>query len=510
MRGTMKLIKNILCVIVAILVAGSLGILICALNPSLTASLAEKVQQMQAGPAQPDRQISSFVPVVNNDGDKYIVPDSYPQEIPAGVGGLVGYQPITANNEQIGQEEADNLGSILAPGETGEGLDFPAEYYPYYAMLNDTLKTLYRQVYANALVLNTSFTPAQAVTTDQATGVVEAVYNDHPELFWLDAEFSCKYLRTGICVEITLKYNETADDLVTAIQDFEACASQILAGARSLGTDYEKEQYIHDALVQIVEYRVSSPIDQSAYSALVMGQSVCAGYSRAFQYLMQQLGIPCYYCTGFAGEDHAWNIVKMGSLYRNVDVTWDDTEPSTYDYYNKSDREFGTTHVRTELAVYLPACVDVSTEAPVEPGSSTVDQYINPNPIEPLVWQSKENPYDNMEIEVDPEQAEEEKRRENLEKAGITEDQVLDTVEEYYEDCGKRLEEVGTGEQQFVNVIPESLWSSLERAYSSGTYRKGYVDETLKKLGVENFLIQLQVQRLGGGYCRLYHNVYTY
>ncbi len=505
----MKLIKRILYFIVALLMACSLGVLVCALNPSLTARLAEKVQEMQAGNARPDSgQNLSFTPVVSgsSDGEKYVVPDSYPQEIPEGVGGLVGYQPITAENEQIAQEEADNLSSILAPGETGEGLSFPAEFYPYYAMLDDTLKTLYRQVYANALVLNTSFTPAVAATTAQATSVVEAVYNDHPELFWMDAEFACKYLRTGICVEITLKYNETADDLAAAVQDFNTCTSEILAGAVNLGSDYEKEQYIHDALVQIVEYKVSMPIDQSAYSAIVLGKSVCAGYARAFQYLMQQLGIPCYYCTGYAGEDHAWNIVKMGSLYRNVDVTWDDTDPSTYDYYNKSDREFGATHVRTDLAVYLPACADVPAVQTAEPGSSAVDAYINPNPIDPLVWQSRGNPYD----KVDNEKSEDDKRKENLEKAGITEDQVLESLEKYYEDCKKRLEEAGTGEKQFVNIIPEALWNDVERAYSSGSYQNGYVSEALKKLGAENFLIQLQVQRLGGGYCKLYHNVYTY
>lgn len=505
----MKIIKKILYFIVAILVAGSLGILMCALNPSLTAKLADKVQQMQSGSSQAGSgQNIPFTPVVseNSGGEKYVVPDSYPQEIPEGVVGLNGYKPVTAENEQIAQEEADNLSSILAPGETGEGLNFPAEYYPYYAMLDNTLKTLYRQVYANALVLNTSFTPSVAVTTNQAISVVEAVYNDHPELFWLDAEFFCKYLRTGICVEITLQYNDTANDLTAAAQNFDACAAEILAGARNLGSDYEKEQYVHDALVQIVEYKASTPIDQSAYSAIVMGESVCAGYARAFQYLMQQLGIPCYYCTGYAGEDHAWNIVKIGSLYRNVDVTWDDTEPSTYDYYNKSDREFGTTHVRTDLAVYLPACADVSVQEPAEAGSSVADSYINPNPIEPLTWISRGKPAEGAE-QV---KSEEEKRKENLDKAGITEDQVLDTVEKYYEDCKKRLEEAGTGEKQFTNVIPESLWNSLERAYSSGTYKTGYVDEALKKLGVENFLIQLQVQRLGGGYCRLYHNVYTY
>ena len=187
----------------------------------------------------------------------------------------------------------------------------------------------------------------------------------------------------------------------------------------------------------------------------------------------------------------------MGSLYRNVDVTWDDTEPATYDYYNKSDREFGSTHVRTDLAVYLPACAEVPAVQTAEPGSSAVDAYINPNPIEPLVWQSRGNPYD----KVDETKSEEEKRKENLEKAGITEDQVLETLEIYYEDCQKRLEDAGTGEKQFLNIIPESLWSSVEGAYSSGTYMTGYVNDALKKLGVDNFLIQLQVQRLGGGYC---------
>mgnify|MGYP006990155591 CR=1 FL=1 len=51
---------------------------------------------------------------------------------------------------------------------------------------------------------------------------------------------------------------------------------------------------------------------------------------------MTQLGIPCYYCTGFAGENHAWNIIRLDDEYYNVDVTWDDTTPNTYDYFNKT------------------------------------------------------------------------------------------------------------------------------------------------------------------------------
>ena len=64
-------------------------------------------------------------------------------------------------------------------------------------------------------------------------------------------------------------------------------------------------------------------MDQSAYSALVQGRSVCAGYARAFQYICQRLGIPAYYCAGSSGEDHAWNIVKLGDGFYNVDRKYD-------------------------------------------------------------------------------------------------------------------------------------------------------------------------------------------
>ena len=502
----MKTIKRLIYCIIGLLIAGCIGILVCALNPNLTAKLAELVQRGNSVENQLQTAEEGIVaPETGGSTGTYQLPEEGIQTVPQDVMGLTGFRPMTEDTEQITREEADNLNQVLATGETGEGLDFDEEYYPYYALLDDTLRQVYRQVYANALELNTSFTPVASVTVGQAKNVVEAVYYDHPELFWLDAEFSAKYLGTGICVEITLTYNAAADNLETAKQDFDACAEEILSGAEELESNYEKEKYIHDVLIQIVEYDSSAQMNQSAYSAMVLGKSVCAGYTRAFQYLLQKLGIPCYYCTGYAGEDHAWNIVKLGSIYRNVDVTWDDTNPSTYDYYNKSDSEYASTHRRTDLAVYLPACEDVSLMESEETGSSEVDKYINPNPQEPLRWHSRGEGIQDTEGSS----TEEEKHRDNLEKAGISEEEVLDTLEEYYKDCAKQLKEKGTGQNQFTNVIPEELWNELERAYSSGKYRKGYVDDVLKEMGAEYFAIQLQVQRLGGGYYRLYHNIYV-
>ncbi len=573
----MKIFKRIFFVIVALILSACTGILVCALNPSLTDILAEKVgnmsqARMESGEGQeetgadlpgkgvtgepseisggrPVGESARVLPGINSgwleggDGEGYELPAGQAVETPVPVSGRTGYEPVQEEAEEV-PEGAEALPENVSPGNTGSDLEFDGAYYPYYAMLEEDLRQLYRQIYANATDLVQSFSPVAPVSVNRLKTVFEAVYNDHPELFWLETGYSCKYLRDGSCVEITLKYNAAAQNLEKAAQEFEESGEQILAQARSLGSDQEKEWYVHDSLMQSVEYAADAPMNQSAYSALVQGRSVCAGYARAFQYLMQQLGIPCYYCTGFAGEDHAWNIIKIGPDYHNVDVTWDDTDPATHDYFNKTDREFGSTHVRTGLSVYLPACRAQGGESAVpggddstvsgegggaisgngggdgaapgdngtagqeessggtgeEPGDAVL---INPSPSQPLVWESRTG------ADLDTEPTAEEMRQENLEKAGVTEEEVRDTLQEYYEDCGKLLKEAGTGDRLFTNVIPEQLWSSVERAYNNGDYWKGYVEDALDVLKADSFWIQLEVEKLGGGYYRLYHSVYT-
>ena len=554
MCGNLKVLKGIFFFLMGLIMIGCTGILVCALNPSLTAMLAERVESV--GSAQSSRdgqsgglgglfrdgdgQSDSTVPGEGQPGinadwlegqSGYEQPDSPSVEAPEDVSGRTGYEPVQEEAQEIDEDEAGGLTGAENPGDTGSGLSFDAETYPYYAMLEAEMQQIYSQIYANAMSLTPSFTPVATVSVSQLKTVFEAVYNDHPELFWLDTGYSCKYLRSGRCAEITLKFNETADALEQARLAFQGAAGNIVAQARGLGSQAEMEKYVHDALMGLVEYDVAAPMNQSAYSALVGGRSVCAGYARAFQYIMQELGVPCYYCTGYAGEDHAWNIVKIDGVYQNVDVTWDDTEEPTYNYFNKTDRELAATHRRTGLSVYLPACEGAGTQTPAAPeggeagtsedgeipgsaenpggedadGATNISGLINPNPIKPLEWESKRE-----EVPVDPLQAAEDRRRESLEKAGVTEEQVRDTMQEYYEDCRRLLKDAGTGDRQFVNVIPQSLWGSVERAYNSGDYRKGYVDSALKDMGASSFAIQLQVQDLGGGYYRLYHNVYTY
>lgn len=562
MGADLKILKSLFFFIAALILAGCMGVLVCVFNPSLTAMLAEKVEEMgparsgglEAGILSRDDETGGILPGIDTgwveglDQTGYEIPAGESVEAPPSVSGRTGYEPVQEEAEQIAQDEAEHLSESADVGNTGDGLTFAEEYYPYYAMLEADMQKLYRQIYANAMELNKSFAPAAPVSVNRLKTVFEAVYNDHPELFWLETGYSCKYLRDGGCVEITLKFNATADYLDEAKQNFERSAARMLSGTENLESDLEKERQVHDRMTEAVEYALNAPMNQSAYSALAEGQSVCAGYARAFQYLMQQLGIPCYYCTGFAGEDHAWNIVRIDGHFYNVDVTWDDTETATYDYFNRSDAEFGSTHMRTGLSVYLPACVtegeadpapgdDAEGEVPDLSGYTAAD-LINPNPIKPLTWEdiqwpeeSEDNPESGEREDIGPEESEtgggeadpeeredreeedeepDREEQERLERAGITADEVRETMEEYYEDCRKLLTEAGTGDRQFVNVIPESLWDSVERAYSSGAYWEGYAEDALEDLGADNLVIQIQAAGIGGGYYRLYHNVYTY
>ena len=260
-------------------------------------------------------------------------------------------QKITGTGKLV--DSKDNLKDSKITGEDYINND---RYYPYYTMIEDNEKRLYKQIYQNIVSYETTFIPVVSVDKDNVENAITAVYNDHPEIFWTDLDYSYKYLKNGEVVQIILTFNKTYKNIESSKQSFESSANKIIIEANKKSSDYEKEKYVHDALIRNITYDKNSDLNQSAYSALVYNLSVCAGYSKAFQYIMIRLDIPTYYVSGSAGEDHAWNIVRLTDGYYNVDVTWDDTRNTSYNYFNIPDSEFSKTHVRTELSRYLPSC----------------------------------------------------------------------------------------------------------------------------------------------------------
>lgn len=96
--------------------------------------------------------------------------------------------------------------------------------------------------------------------------------------------------------------------------------------------NYQKILIIHDYLVDNVTYEetVSKDNIYNMYGALVKKEAVCEGYAKAFQYLMNQIGIESVIIIGEATDskentqNHAWNYVKLNNTWYAIDVTWDD------------------------------------------------------------------------------------------------------------------------------------------------------------------------------------------
>ncbi len=399
-------------------------------------------------------------------------------KVPEKVAGLSGYIPVKATGTEISQTKADEIAKELSKGETGSSLTFDGEIYPYYAIINEKQRAVYRQIYANANAQNKHFAPVEDITANDLKNAFTSVVNDHPELFWVDTAYKYQYTPKGSVADITLVFNVTANNLDASKAAFEAAAKRITDETYGSYTDYDKERIAHDTLIGRVKYDANAPMNQSAYSALVYGRTVCAGYARGLQYVLQQLDIPCYYVTGYAGENHAWNIVKLSDGYYNVDSTWDDTNPNTYDYFNCSDDDYAANHVRRDLSIYLPECngnrySGLETNPSVTPPANTTKPSTDTTTTTPTTKPStgsttEQNTATNTDsITV-------------MTVRGGGDANYIDDVNDYFNECFGAM--VGHDDEVItfdLIVTDKKLWDNIYKAYDKGDCQEGYIDRYL-------------------------------
>ena len=188
--------------------------------------------------------------------------------------------------------------------------------------------------------------------------ILDVYCNDNPQHFWL-GKGATSFFAGNNLTAVELTYTFTGDELTTAKPKFDAAAADALSGITDDMSQFEIELYLHDYLVSHVTYDLTASHAHDAYGALVEGRAVCEGYARAFQYLLQQAGIPSYVVTGKSkGEDHAWNLVKIDGAYYYVDVTWDDQDNDNkyYSYFNVTTETLCEDHTIAQQIYTLPNC----------------------------------------------------------------------------------------------------------------------------------------------------------
>ena len=119
-------------------------------------------------------------------------------------------------------------------------------------------------------------------------------------------------------------------------------------------SEREKIKKIHDEIVRNTQYDtsildidLSSSVKHPSFEATGVfnfNTAVCSGYSRAFNVLAQDAGIPSLMVSSISML-HAWNLVYDGLSWKFIDTTFNDPIPDRadrviYTYYLLDERQF--------------------------------------------------------------------------------------------------------------------------------------------------------------------------
>ena len=197
---------------------------------------------------------------------------------------------------------------------------------------------------------------------------ISMVRADHPEIFWCNGAWESSSV--GSRHEIRMEYTFSRLQIAVRQEQIERTVRRFFARLRQTDEEYDRIRKAYEFLVDTAEYVPGSRDNQNICSARVYGRTVCAGYARSYQYLLQRMGIQAIYVTGISLNEegwgaHGWNIVRCNGRYYHVDVThagFGRGEKGLgkrgcyhYEYLCLDDRQMGVNHCASgELP--LPSC----------------------------------------------------------------------------------------------------------------------------------------------------------
>lgn len=248
-------------------------------------------------------------------------------------------------------------------------------YYAYHHLDREKQKIYLEML--DALTDMQSGTPLSTLDKSVLDVVFACVMNDHPELFYVDGYQYTEYTLGNAVTRITFSgtYSMTSAEVEQARLLMEQRLAECFRQVPLNEDEYSTVKYLYEWLINHTEYDRSAENNQNICSVFLQGRSVCQGYAKAMQYMLQMANIQCVLVTGFTnGERHGWNLVRVNGEYYYLDPTWGDASYASgsedgisesfvpainYDYFLVTTDEITRTH-SIEKAVELPQCTAVA------------------------------------------------------------------------------------------------------------------------------------------------------
>lgn len=169
------------------------------------------------------------------------------------------------------------------------------------------------------------------------TMTASGVYNFR--FYVMDKTSGVYYMRVSTNIQVSDKAYPSVGDIVNAV--VKKCSKE------TDGSDYEKALWLHDWLLQQLDYDHSLKW-ASAESALTRKLGTCQAYESAYSKLLTAAGITNAE-TRDTYDGHTWNAMKLDGKWYQVDCTWDDTKDNYYNF-DPTHLYFGLTDELMALA----------------------------------------------------------------------------------------------------------------------------------------------------------------